>query len=193
MQHGRSMSLSNFLAPKFTRREFAKTVGLTLAGALVAGGYGILHDQITYTLSPEYFTLLKFAQFRQADFGFSERVLVAEIGFLATWWVGLIASWFLVRLAVPRCLPDELAGVVGKAWCWMLGSAVACGALGHLLGPSSLLGDPQWKEAIHAIEVKDSQAFAQVAGIHVGGYLGALAGWLLAMARLLRKPRLRQR
>ncbi len=52
-----------------------KAAGLSLAGALIAGLFGILHDEITFTLAPEYFTRMKFDQFRSADFGFSARVL----------------------------------------------------------------------------------------------------------------------
>jgi hypothetical protein len=42
--------------------------GLAVMGALIAGAYGILHDQISYTISPEYFTKLKFEQFHYANF-----------------------------------------------------------------------------------------------------------------------------
>ena len=70
-------------------------LGYALMGALIAGLYGVVHDQITYSMSPEYFTRVKFFQFHYADFGLPPRSFVAEIGFLATWWVGLIAGWFL--------------------------------------------------------------------------------------------------
>ena len=58
--------------------------GFAVTGALIAGAYGILHDQITYTISPEYFTKLKFEQFHYANFGLPRRVFVGEVGFLAT-------------------------------------------------------------------------------------------------------------
>src|ERR1043166_5997270 len=58
-------------------------LGYALLGALLAGTYGVVHDQVTYSISAEYFTRLKFSQFQRADFGFPPRVFVAEIGFLA--------------------------------------------------------------------------------------------------------------
>ncbi|MCU0874407.1 MAG: hypothetical protein MUE50_18895 [Pirellulaceae bacterium] len=76
-------------------------LGYAVLGAIVAGVYGILHDQVSYSISQEYFTRLKFLQFRYADFGWSQRVFVAEIGFLATWWVGFFAAWFIARVTVP--------------------------------------------------------------------------------------------
>jgi len=32
--------------------------GLALLGAVLAGAYGVAHDQITYTISPEYSSYL---------------------------------------------------------------------------------------------------------------------------------------
>jgi len=86
-----------FLIPRIALRDLPPMFAAGLLGAVIAGGYGILHDQITYSISPEYFTKLKFEQFRWANYGFPERVFVAEIGFLATWWVGLFCGWFLAR------------------------------------------------------------------------------------------------
>src|SRR5690242_10176342 len=90
-----------FLIPRIALRDLGPMIGVAVVGAIVAGVYGMLHDQITYTISPEYFTKLKFDQFAYAEFGFSERVFVAEIGFLATWWVGFFSAWFLARRLVP--------------------------------------------------------------------------------------------
>ena len=50
-------------------------LGYAVIGALIAGLYGVVHDQITYSMSPEYFTRLKFFQFRYADFGLACPVL----------------------------------------------------------------------------------------------------------------------
>ena len=91
----------NILYPKIRRDLLLAMLGYALVGAALAGLYGIIHDQITYSISSEYFTRLKFAQFRWADFGLPARIFVAEIGFLATWWVGFFAGWFIARISVP--------------------------------------------------------------------------------------------
>ncbi|MGB0763409.1 MAG: hypothetical protein ACPGO0_05625, partial [Acidimicrobiales bacterium] len=78
-----------------------------VAGALIAGLYGIIHDQITYTISPEYFTKLKFYQFEYVDFGLPNRAFVLFIGFLATWWVGFISAWIITRIAFTFWRPEE--------------------------------------------------------------------------------------
>ena len=98
----------NIFFPTIKRQLFPLMLGIASLGGIVGGIYGILHDQITYSISNEYFTRLKFIQFHYADFGFPVRIFVSEVGFLATWWVGFVSAWFLARIAVPSW-PTKLA------------------------------------------------------------------------------------
>ena len=70
-----------------------KKIGIFLlflpAAVLAAGLFGIVHDQISYSVSNEYFTKFKFIQFRLLDPGVPERIRAAEVGFLASWWMGI--------------------------------------------------------------------------------------------------------
>jgi hypothetical protein len=56
---------------------------------LVAGVFGAVHDQISYTVSHEYFTKFKFIQFHLLDDNIPERLRAAKVGFLASWWMGI--------------------------------------------------------------------------------------------------------
>lgn len=152
---------------------------------MIAGCFGILHDQITYTISPEYFTRMKFDQFRAADFGLPPRIFVAEIGFLATWWVGLIAAWFLARIAVRKFeSPDK---EVLKAIAVIVAITTFTGACGYFLGPPLLANREGWSEALDEMGVSNTRAFHQVAAIHLGGYAGALLGWIVMTAAFLKR------
>jgi hypothetical protein len=51
------------LVPVMPWRDLPRLVGYTILGAALGGIYGVLHDQLTYTIGPEYFTRLKFDQF----------------------------------------------------------------------------------------------------------------------------------
>lgn len=55
----------------------------------VAGLYGALHNQISYTVAPEYFTKFKFRQFGFTELDLPDRVRASMVGFLASWWMGL--------------------------------------------------------------------------------------------------------
>src|SRR6266567_3037820 len=93
--------------PKLRRAWLPAMLAHAAVGAVLAGVYGVIHDEVTYSISAEYFTRLKFSQFHYANFGLPPRVFVAEIGFLATWWVGFFAGWFMARVAVPAFPPSE--------------------------------------------------------------------------------------
>jgi len=49
-----------YLVPKIALRDLPVTLGFAFLGAMIAGGYGIVHDHVTFTIGPEYFTKLKF-------------------------------------------------------------------------------------------------------------------------------------
>jgi hypothetical protein len=65
---------------------------IVVLSVVIAGLYGMIHNQISYTISPEYFTKFKFWQFRQFglnDSALPERVRASLVGFLASWWMGI--------------------------------------------------------------------------------------------------------
>src|SRR5262245_12384427 len=62
---------------------------IVVVSVLVAGLYGTLHNQVSYTVSQEYFTKFKFEQFGLADAPFPERIRASLVGLLASWWMGI--------------------------------------------------------------------------------------------------------
>jgi hypothetical protein len=178
----------NFLYPHIRWAWLPAMLSYSAVGALLAGCYGIVHDQITYSISSEYFTRLKFPQFRYADFGLPPRVFVAEIGFLATWWVGLIAAWFLARVVVPQFPPEVAQKLMLRGFAIVFAFAVAAGALGFALGwirvTSGTLGP--WSEYQTALGVIGLPRFVRVAYIHNAGYAGALLGLITAILSICR-------
>ena len=62
---------------------------ILVAAMLLAGAFGAVHDQISYSVAPEYFTKFKFRQFALVDSPLPDRVRASIIGFLASWWMGI--------------------------------------------------------------------------------------------------------
>lgn len=177
----------DLLYPKLTWRQLVWMLLFGLGGALIAGAYGIMHDQVTYSLGPEYFTCFKFSQFSYLDFSRPPRIVVAQIGFLASWWVGFFAAWFMGRLALP-VVPLHLAfrlcvkGVLG-----MLVLTLASGVLAGCLAPGEgERGLENWRGMVAMFHVSDTASFVRVGWIHNGSYIGALVGLLLALIWLKR-------
>lgn len=178
----------DILYPRLRARSILSMFGTVVFGALVAGLYGALHDQISYSISPEYFTKMKFQQFADANFGWPERAFVAEVGVLASWWVGLIAGWFLGRVGYGF-LPETIATrCVLKAFAILIGVAAISGLAGALLGVFQTRGDGladwiDWREELHLDHVRE---FAIVAYLHAASYLGAVLGLVAAIVYLIR-------
>jgi hypothetical protein len=179
------------LYPKLDRDQLPAMLAYAVMGAFLAGGYGVVHDQITYSISPEYFTRLKFLQFRYADFGLPPRVFAAEIGFLASWWVGFIAGWFLARVAVPLSPPRA-----SRAYCFRgFGIVFACALAASLAGFGLGILRCQnadfsgWQTFAAGRGIVDLPHFVRVAYMHNASHLGGLIGLVLALVYLWRLRR----
>lgn len=160
---------------------------IAIGGTLVAGLFGVLHDQITYTISAEYFTRMKFDQFGMLESPLPERWKVAWIGFLGTWWVGLIGAWFLARLSIPRM--QHPYRHVARSLGIILAITAAAGCLGYFTGPALFEERAGWSEAMDSMEITDRPAFLRVAGIHLAGYLGAAMGFLAVLILTARREK----
>lgn len=181
--------MRSLLYPKLRLDLLPAMLGYAVLGALIAGFYGVLHDQITYSISPEYFTRLKFLQFHYADFGLPPRVFAAEIGFLATWWVGLIAGWFLARVAVPAFPQKKARSSVWRGFGIIFAGGFVAAVVGFLLGlrlgPDSDLSN--WQNFTTTHGVVDLPSFVRVAYIHNASYVGGLIGLIVALFYLRRE------
>lgn len=150
-------------------------------GAVIAGLYGIVHDQFTYSISPEYFTNLKFAQFHYADFGFPRRVYVAEIGVLATWWVGFFAGWFMARIALPRIERQRLTRLFAIGFGIVFALAAIGTVSGYLFGLIHKPDLANWESIGFQLHVADLASFVRVAYVHNGSYAGGFIGVVAAL------------
>lgn len=172
----------NLLYPTLPAAHWKSMALIAVMGSLLAGAYGAAHDQLSYTLSPEYFTKLKAPQFWYADFGWPPRVFAAEVGFLAGWGVGLIAGWVLARLGLAQLPTAQRRAATIRAFAIMFGVTLLGGAGGLLLGywrtNSSLEAWAEWRELL---QLEDLRGFVQVAYLHAGSYAGAFLGLLAAL------------
>ena len=179
----------DILFPRIPLRRWLKMVGIAFVGAAIAGLYGIIHDQVTFSISPEYFTRLKFTQFHWANTGLPVRLFVAEIGFLATWWVGFIAGWVLARISAQAAEPRPMFSLVTRGFAIVIGTAFAAAVTAFLYGLRQDIQSGNSGPAAFAVALGVSavSAFVRVAYIHNAGYLGGLLGIVTAAILLWRK------
>lgn len=177
------MQIMKYIIPQISRHDFSGMFKISLVGAVLGGIYGILHDQISFTISPEYFTKFKFNQFDYADFELPDRIFVAEVGALATWWVGFFCVWFLARRLLPG-QPKPLAYrriIMGFSIVGIF--AVGAGLIGFLYGiwidlPTET---PYWTRAFRILNISQPENFIRVAYLHNASYLGGVLGLIVAL------------
>jgi hypothetical protein len=176
----------NILFPKLNIQLLPRMLAIAFLGAFISGVYGIFHDQITYSISHEYFTKLKFHQFHYANFGLPTPVFVSEIGFLATWWVGFFSGWFLARMAAPAWAFDVAIRRCLVGFSFIFSSAIFAGAIGYILGLRHSGDYSYWQNMCSSLGVTDVPSFVRVAYIHNAGYIGGLIGLVVAIVFLHR-------
>lgn len=151
---------------------------------LVAGLYGMIHNQISYTVGPEYFTELKFRQFRIAE-AMPHRIGAAIVGWRASWWMGLLIGppIALAGLLLPD--PRHLVRAFLQAALIVTGTTLG-------LGLASLA--VTLDESRHALfripaTVGDPAGFVRAALMHETSYAAGLVGLLLGVGWMVRSAR----
>lgn len=172
--------IRKLLYPDINRSDFLFIMKSALIGLFIAGFYGILHDQVTFTISPEYFTKVKFKQFDYVNFGFGNRVLVSIIGFLATGVAGFFIGWFLGRKYIPYQEKSIARKNINNGFILVFLSSILCsnGAFifGYLANPGPHL--KFWQNTFEFYDISEGWSFVRVAYIHYGSYAGGLIGLL---------------
>jgi len=166
-------------------RKYGILATTILISAILAGFYGVIHDQITYSISSEYFTKFKDRQFgiRPELLG-GQRLAVAVIGFLATWWTGIIIGLGLGLTGFIYKSHKEMWKAIKKSIFLVFCVAVLAGFIGFLYGKIHLTntGVSWWLPD----DLIDKDSFIVVGSIHNLSYLGGLLGLIVGIIYLIR-------
>jgi hypothetical protein len=122
------------------------------------------------------------------DFGWPPRLFAAEVGFLGTWWVGLIGGWVLARVGLAELTETGMRYPAVKAFGIALGTAVLVGVIGGSCGVAvARFQDPrEWEEWRQLLHLEDLPAFVVVCYLHGASYLGGLIGLITAVVYVRR-------
>ncbi len=155
--------------------KFALIPLLLLIACLFAGIYGAFHNQISYTVAPEYFTQFKFHQFRITD-GTPHRIGAAIVGWNAAWWMGIVIGIILIPSGLL------IRGNANYFWgmIWVFGVVVmttlTVGLAALAIAYMTLDADSVGEISRYGNEIADDVAFSVAGTMHNFSYLGGLAG-----------------
>lgn len=148
---------------------------LFVIACLLAGTYGVIHNQISYTVSPEYFTQFKFHQFGMPDY-FPDRMGAAMVGWSAAWWMGIVIGIILIPFGlVMRGTATYFWGMIqafGIVALTTLGVGLVALAVAFVLIDADTVGEI----VRYQNEIVDDTSFARAGMMHNFSYLGGLVG-----------------
>jgi hypothetical protein len=172
-------------------RKLIVFIAVIFLAIITAGVYGILHDQVTYTISNEYYTKFKFYQFDLMDEGMkalpNPRLAVAAVGFMATWWTGFIIGTVIGITSMIFPGHEAMRRAALKAIGLTLLVTIKAALIGFLYG---------WLYLSHtniawvAPNVIDTRNFIIVGTIHNFSYLGGAIGLLISVVYLIKQRKL---
>ena len=172
-QIGVARSTPSFCLPMLTRLLLIPA--LIAIACIAAGLYGVVHNQLSYTLSPEYFTEFKFIQF-DIDPSLPERAGASIVGWHGARWMGVVISylliplglvirgdanyfWGMLRVFAVVALTAFAVELIALCYAFVTVDAIAAGEI-----------------VIYANHVADDVAFERVGIMHDLGYMGGYAG-----------------
>jgi hypothetical protein len=173
-------------------KKFFTFVLIIAITPLIAGLYGILHDQFTYTISPAYYTKFKFYQFGLMDLGSqaifpNPRIEVSVVGFRATWWMGLPIGIILGLIGLVHKNNRQMIRASMGAIVVTLVVAFLTGIIGLAYGKLSLADTGvNWWLPENLIDTKN---FISVGSMHNFSYLGGLTGLIAGAIYSIRQKR----
>ncbi len=162
-------------------RKFECACSLLLLACAVAGLYGMLHNQISYTVAPEYFTQFKFDQFG-IPASLRNRLGASIVGWRAAWWMGLLIGMVLVPfgLLIPgwqQYLRTMLQTFFVVALTTL---TVGLGALAYAYAtftPANI--------GPYSARITQPLAFARAGHMHNFSYIGGLIGIVVGVVFVL--------
>lgn len=149
----------------------------------MAGIYGFLHDQISYTVSTEYFTRLKFHQFNIPEKLYN-RIGAGIVGIKATWWMGLVIGTIIIPLGL--IIPHWKNYLYSMLWTFVHISLTALiigivaliyGLINYNINNLQNFNIPN--------DIEDKIRFCVVGNMHNFSYLGGLIGIIVGVINII--------
>lgn len=155
--------------------------------SLAASIFGAAHNQLSFTVGPDYFHQLKFPQFGIPD-ALPDRLGAAVVGVQASWWMGVLVGlpafvFGLFAVADSRAYLGAGIGAIGLV---VLLATVFAG-LGLVAG--MLFAGHPMLDVIAVPPGVDPEQFQRAGLMHEASYLGGFVGGAAAIWPMIRARR----
>lgn len=153
---------------------------LCFCAMFAAAAFGVLHNQISFTIGASYFYDVKFAQF-DIDPVLQNRIGAGVVGALASWWMGLLMGLPAFALGLFTQAGRRRYFHAGLNAIWVATSITGIGAFvglsfGYIADINTLVGYLPMIDAF-----SDPIGFVRAAIMHEASYFGGIIGALAAL------------
>jgi MFS family permease len=148
---------------------------LIIIASFIGGIYGALYDQITYAISPEFFSKFRFERFN-IDPDMNERIGAAMVGFKNTWKTGMILGAVLALAGLINADYKKMFRYTMRAFLITLAIAFIAGLTGWLVGFPDMHPDPATE-----LNIIDKDAFKTVENMNNFSYAGGVIGMFVGI------------
>jgi hypothetical protein len=162
---------------------------------LAAGAFGAVHDQISFSVSSEYFTRFKFFQFQLLDPSVPARLRVAIVGFLGSWWMGIPLGLLSGLAAFIHSNPDRMRRALALSLPVIIAFTLSCALAGLLYGffETQSIELSRYSDWYIPAGVQDLRHYLCVGYMHhaayIGGALAVPVAWIFHLAIWFRNGR----
>lgn len=151
-----------------------------LFSILLASLFGVLNNQITYSISPEFFTKSLFPQFGFVEYGLNTpKTTAAIIGVWSTWWMGLLIGNVIGFTSLTHSSSLIMKKEIKKSLFITIASVILFGVIGYVFGQIYLY------DTLITFGFQGTQEQLKnfiIAGyIHDFEYIGGILGLLVAV------------
>lgn len=156
-----------------------------------AAAFGVIHDQITYTISPEYYTKFKFHQFGLLDSPLPDRFRAGIVGILASWWMGIPIGLLVGGIGFIHAGHRRMLVLTLRSFVLVTGFTLFIGLLGLTYGffRTSAIDLASYQGWFIPPDITDIRRFLCVGYMHnasyVGGALSIPSAWIYHIAMRL--------
>ncbi len=167
---------------------------LVFVAILAAGVFGALHDQISYSVSPEYYTRFKFLKFGLTDSALPERVRASVVGIFGSWWMGIPVGLMLAPIGFIGGDGKVCVRAVLRAYGIAMAFTLLCGLTGLCYGwfSTSSIDLSDYHSRFIPDNLVDLRRFLCVGYMHHASYAGALysipVAWIHYLLASRRSP-----
>jgi hypothetical protein len=148
---------------------------LFVIACLFAGCFGAFHNQISYTVSPEYFTQFKFHQFNIGE-AVPHRIGAARVGWQASWWMGLVIGVVLIPAGLAIKGTWEYFWGMIRVFAVVTVTTLAVGLLALAFASFTISSESTAQAVRYGNEIANDAAFNRAGTMHNFSYLGGLLG-----------------